>query len=390
MPTENESDEKEGISSKNPFAEALSIGISSSNNKKGVGSVFGSGFGTSKGFGSIGGPGNGGGFGSGGFGSLSGKNATDKPSGFSAAASNGSGWGSQSTGATAASSSSTSKFAFAKESSSNGSKAPVAKLPENVEVSNGEEGEEVLLEVRAKLFLLITKTAEDDTASTERGKPTGKPSTVGVPPSSETSAAANDRKATGGDATLQLKKDNKDEVADGAMKRSKDGKSIASETEKDASEKEPSGDREQDAPKTKSSGDTEKDAERQKPLDNSSKQTDESEATVAIRNTPANRQEWRERGTGPLRILKNDKHTRLVHRREAAPGGAGMMLLCNVVLVRECKLVVPIEKSLQLIAVKSNGHAESYLFRVKTSSEATDLKEVLEKQISSAKSCVAT
>lgn len=109
---------------------------------------------------------------------------------------------------------------------------------------------------------------------------------------------------------------------------------------------------------------------------------------------PAIVMDWKEVGIGPLRILKDDKHVRIVQRRENTPGGQGTKLILNVRLREECCVEKQADKFVKLAAFESvdindpkdNGQTAGekkrfdmvqYLFKVKTATEGNDLYEKL-------------
>lgn len=120
-----------------------------------------------------------------------------------------------------------------------------------------------------------------------------------------------------------------------------------------------------------------------------SKQADESESSQ-----PAAKKDWKEVGIGPLRVLTDGEHTRIVQRRENTPGGQGTRLILNVPLRKECRVEKPNDKFVKLAAVEivenddddkdSDKKSVKYvpahfLFKVKTVAEADSLLETLQK-----------
>jgi hypothetical protein len=109
--------------------------------------------------------------------------------------------------------------------------------------------------------------------------------------------------------------------------------------------------------------------------------------------------EWKDRGVGPVRVLKgkdnslkqaeekdNKSHARIVQRQETSQGGQGTRLILNAYLVPGvCKVTRTSEKIIQLAPLNnivedgSGGVVGSYSLRVKTAVEADELQTALEK-----------
>ena len=126
--------------------------------------------------------------------------------------------------------------------------------------------------------------------------------------------------------------------------------------------------------------------------------------------------DWKEIGIGPLRVLTDDKHARIVQRRENTPGGQGTKLILNLALRDECRWERKGEKFVKLAAFEvveddndgpdggngttseseskneekgKNGDGQhgnavkfvsvQYLFKVKTIAEADSMVEALER-----------
>ena len=51
----------------------------------------------------------------------------------------------------------------------------------------------------------------------------------------------------------------------------------------------------------------------------------------------AMKMDWKEIRIGPSRVLTNDKHARIVQRREKSPGGQGTKFTLNLALRDECR-----------------------------------------------------
>lgn len=333
--------------SSNPFANALVAGATStaaaSANSS---SVFGSGFGAKT---------EGTGFGAGaakpfGFGTAF--------SGFGAAASGttgfGSAFGSSSSTAGAATTSTLfgggdkkeekTTFGFATTSTSTTEAAASDKevFPQDVSVVNGEEGDECVYEVRSKSFLLVEEDEKVEKEESDEAKPT-----MSVPPSSSTAPKKADSKAD----------DDKPEE-DGEKKKEEETKEDKAEETGKLAESKEEDKKEETKEETK---DDKKEGEKKQ-------------------------QRWREMGTGPLRVLKNGGTARIVQRREASAGGMGYQLLVNAILAKESKLTRPSEKHVQLGTL--SDPPASYLFKVRTAQDATELEESLQKEIDAAKSVV--
>jgi hypothetical protein len=119
-----------------------------------------------------------------------------------------------------------------------------------------------------------------------------------------------------------------------------------------------------------------------------SEQTQNQESTVDSADA---KMDWKEVGIGPLRILTDDKHVRIVQRRENTPGGQGTKLILNIRLHDECRVERQADKFVKLAAFEavdaSPEEKESakkfemvqYLFKVKTVTEGDDLFETLKR-----------
>eukprot|EP00979_Chaetoceros_neogracilis_P010235 scaffold2408_cov279-Chaetoceros_neogracile.AAC.31 len=66
--------------------------------------------------------------------------------------------------------------------------------------------------------------------------------------------------------------------------------------------------------------------------------------------TVAAKMDWKEVGIGPLRVLTDDKHARIVQRRENTPGGQGTKLILNLALRDECRVERMGDKFVKLAA----------------------------------------
>ena len=60
--------------------------------------------------------------------------------------------------------------------------------------------------------------------------------------------------------------------------------------------------------------------------------------------------DWKEVGIGPLRVLTDDRHARIVQRRETTPGGQGTKLILNLPLREECRVERRGDKFVRLAA----------------------------------------
>jgi hypothetical protein len=101
--------------------------------------------------------------------------------------------------------------------------------------------------------------------------------------------------------------------------------------------------------------------------------------------------DWKEVGIGPLRILTDDKHVRIVQRRETTPGGQGTKLILNIRLREECRVERQADKFVKLAAFEAVDTSSEekeiakkfemvqYLFKVKTVAEGDALFETLKK-----------
>ena len=209
-------------------------------------------------------------------------------------------------------------------------------------MKNGEENEETIITLRAKLFKLTRKAAVDE-------------SKLESQPGSEEGAM----KAVG----IQM-----------ATKVGQDAKGV-----KDHSED-----------KTNGSGNA--------------------NANDASGGREGTKMDWKEVGIGPLRVLTDDKHTRIVQRRENTPGGQGTKLILNIPLKDECSVEKKGDKFVRFAAfevindsvddrglniidkdrkvdeknVEEEGEEVKfvpvqYLFKVKTVAEADSLLLTLEK-----------
>jgi hypothetical protein len=295
-------------------------------------SVFGSGF-KSSGFGANN---TSGGFGfgksGGGFSVGSGFGAKSQAANSSTASVFGSGF--------SGTSSESASTAFGATSSS--SKPEAHAFPDEMELKTGEEDEVCVLEVRAKTHQFVEKNQVQSDAATKQD------SAPSVPPSSSNTTAAKEKDEKSGqkesDTTTSAEQD---ETTKEKPKESQE------ETNQDAESKE--GKKEEQKPKASSK----------------------------------KHQDWQELGIGPLRILRKSKgHSRVVQRRESAPGGAGTKLLINAPLSKESQVTRPSDQHVRFTTIEPSGKAAIYLFKFKLKAEANRLENVLKTELANAASLV--
>lgn len=295
-------------------------------------SVFGSGF-KSSGFGANN---TSGGFGfgksGGGFSVGSGFGAKSQAANSSTASVFGSGF--------SGTSSESASTAFGATSSS--SKPEAHAFPDEMELKTGEEDEVCVLEVRAKTHQFVEKNKVQSDAATKQD------SAPSVPPSSSNTTAAKEKDEKSGqkesDTTMSAEQD---ETTKEKPKESQE------ETNQDAESKE--GKKEEQKPKASSK----------------------------------KHQDWQELGIGPLRILRKSKgHSRVVQRRESAPGGAGTKLLINAPLSKESQVTRPSDQHVRFTTIEPSGKAAIYLFKFKLKAEANRLENVLKTELANAASLV--
>ena len=229
-------------------------------------------------------------------------------------------------------------------------------LPVDVEVTNGEEGEELLFEMRSKSFQLVT--AEDDSeeeGETPSAQETLQPASMSVPPSSSTAP-------TTGASTSTFVMVPQDEKQDPVSTKAST-----------------MGEQHQQQPSSGAHVSSEEDA--------ASKSMEPPNDTITNNTQPQQQRQqhrWSELGKGPLRVLQNKetRKARIVQRRENAAGGQGTKLLLNTVLNKDSKLTRPSDKHVQLVTVgTSNGAAISYLFKLRNPGDAKQLEGVLQQVI---------
>ena len=66
--------------------------------------------------------------------------------------------------------------------------------------------------------------------------------------------------------------------------------------------------------------------------------------------TDSGKMDWKEVGIGPLRVLTDQRHARIVQRRENTPGGQGTKLILNLALRDECQAERKGDKFVKLAA----------------------------------------
>ena len=73
-------------------------------------------------------------------------------------------------------------------------------------------------------------------------------------------------------------------------------------------------------------------------------------ATAAASLKDSGKMDWKEVGIGPLRVLTDQRHARIVQRRENTPGGQGTKLILNLALRDECQVERKGDKFVRLAA----------------------------------------
>mmetsp|Transcript_24354 Transcript_24354/g.36125 ORF Transcript_24354/g.36125 Transcript_24354/m.36125 type:complete len:443 (+) Transcript_24354:68-1396(+) len=288
-----------------------------------------------------------------------------------------------------------SKFSFGKLNEADESKKEtVSILPENVQVSNGEEGEECLMEVRVRSFEWVEMEERQG------------------PKSGEEEAASMAVFSADKNGTPEASKDSKSETESKEAEKAEEGEKEDQETAADNLDSKEEG---QDRPSEKESSkiegkDTEKGAKDTSEVDGDSSEKEESKKESQEKDTAENEvkgqnksgsddsnvdkkkeipRRWREMGIGPLRVLKASSTgiTRVVQRRENAEGGIGTKVLVNTLLQKESRVTKQSEKHLQLATVGNDGPA-LYLLKVKPQ-DLSHFYDLLTTQIAAAKSAVA-
>lgn len=223
-----------------------------------------------------------------------------------------------------------------------GGNEPVVHLPEAVQLTTGEEDEEVIHDGRCKSFHWVPKPEEDEE---EKGTTAAAPSNPSVKPSTAFEAAFS------------------------APKVEKDKEEPKEQTDEDAS----------GVKEMPSNGDVEKEEE-----------TGSKEALTATPAKDAPTEpafKWQELGVGPMKILKSttrEGKIRLVQRRESTPNGNATKVILNVPIWKESTAERTAPRYLTLKTLVGSK-VESYSFRFKDSSDAGYFHHYLTRSISKAK-----
>ena len=221
-----------------------------------------------------------------------------------------------------------------------------AALPEDApQVANGEEGEEVVLQVRAKLFRWQKMRRQV-------GQKTDSMSLV-ANSAVATAAAAKEKESKGAAA--------KDGAEGAAAEEAGDAK--------DAGAGEGGGGEEGGGEAAAAPEEAEKGAEKEEKPEGA-----EEEAST-----------WAEAGIGPLRVLycADKKRARLVMRRESERGGQGTKVILNALLGSYTKCSVLAEKNIKVSCVDSDQKAPAtYLIRVAAAEKARELLGAIESHCS--------
>mmetsp|Transcript_28978 Transcript_28978/g.43780 ORF Transcript_28978/g.43780 Transcript_28978/m.43780 type:complete len:447 (-) Transcript_28978:56-1396(-) len=304
-----------------------------------------------------------------------------------------------------ASASETSKFSFGKLNASDSTKKEaVSLLPENVQVSNGEEGEECLMEVRARSFEWVKQEEREGPKSGEE-----EAASMAVFTADKNGLSDEFKKEDGGERLLKRKEKKGDTESEEAKKKAEAGKKEEEAITNVLDDQDKSQENAKKEEKTEiysrdmikggqetseTNGDTSESTESRK----ESQEKDLSEKEVqnqpisndtdvdAQKETP---RRWREMGIGPLRVLRASSTgiTRVVQRRENAEGGMGTKVLINASLQKESHVTKQSEKHLQLATVGS-GVPALHLLKVKPQ-DLPRLYDLLKTQIEAAKSALA-
>lgn len=301
-----------------------------------------------------------------------------------------------------ASASETSKFSFGKLNASDSTKKEaVSLLPENVQVSNGEEGEECLMEVRARSFEWVKQEEREGPKSGEE-----EAASMAVFTADKNGLSDEFKTENGGEKILEEEKgDTETEEAkkkaaagkeeEGAITNGFDDQDKSQEKKKGEKTETYSKDTKKEVQETSgTNGDTSEKTDSRK----ESQQKDLSKKPIqnqpigndadvdSQKETP---RRWREMGIGPLRVLRASSTgiTRVVQRRENAEGGMGTKVLINASLQRESHVTKQSEKHLQL-ATLGSGVPALHLLKVKPQ-DLPRLYDLLKTQIEAAKSALA-
>ncbi|KAG7343178.1 NUP50 nucleoporin [Nitzschia inconspicua] len=218
-----------------------------------------------------------------------------------------------------------------------GGVTPVVNLPEQVQLTTGEEGEEVIHDGRCKSFHWVPNLPEKEDASDSK---LGVPSNPSVKPSKAFQTAFS---TLNSDIQDSSNIDNKEGDA------SKNGELTADGAEKNE--------------KTKSEVSASKSAD----------------ADTTFK--------WQELGVGPMKILNStsvEGKCRLVQRRESTPNGNATKVILNVPLWKESTAEMTAPRYLTLRTLV-DSKVECYSFRFKDSSDASFFHHYLKQSISNAK-----
>jgi len=237
---------------------------------------------------------------------------------------------------------------------------PAVKLPEHVELTTGEEDEDVIHEARCKSFHWVPKDQDNDGLGTiasasvvvTKANPSVKPST-------EFQAAISSSKGENEEKT-----EKKNGESAGKEDDEKDGDSNSKSAK-------PEGDKKEDP--------------------SSSDKKDSSSKSTLAEAASAEKFRWQELGVGPIKILsslsKNGKY-RMVQRRESTKNGPATKVILNVPLWKESTGERTAPKFLTLKTVV-DGKVESYSLRFKDSSDASYFHHYLSEAIPKCKSAFA-
>jgi hypothetical protein len=222
-----------------------------------------------------------------------------------------------------------------------GGKHSAVSLPEQVQLTTGEEDEEVIHDGRCKSFHWVLKPIEEETSSNTPGT------------TSETKANPSVKPSTVFQAVISTSKSNKEEIPnkkdDSNVKKDEDAEIMFAKDDKEYS---PSIDKKVE------------------------KEISEQDF------------KWQELGVGPMKILSSastEGKYRLVQRRESTPNGSATKVILNVPLWKESTVNRTASKYLTLKTLV-DGKVESYSFRFKDSSDASYFLYFLSECIPNAKS----
>jgi hypothetical protein len=226
---------------------------------------------------------------------------------------------------------------------------PAVKLPEHVELTTGEEDEDVVHDGRCKSFHWVPKK-DDSTAAAADTETTAK-ANLSVKPSTEFEAAIS-----------TIKNDNKDK-ADESKERT-DG----------ASEEDSESNNNKDEGATKEGG------------QDASTKTEQTES-----NSSPEQFRWQELGVGPIKILcsmSDSGKYRIVQRRESTKNGPATKVILNIPLWKESKLEQPAPKFLTVKTLVGD-RVESYMLRFKDTSDASHFHHYLSESVAKSKPAFA-